>query len=150
MSETRARQESGDVSPALNAAMKLFLKTPLLQKAIGKQLALLSFTGRRSGKSYTIPVSYERDGKSILMLTRKTRSWWRNFADLPAVELRLAGEVVAGTAGAHVGTDHHVADVVAFLATRPLVELRPARFCLHNSRLLRYSERYQWRHGRLD
>ena len=119
MSETRARRESGDVSPALNAAMKLFLKTPLLQKALGKQLALLSFTGRRSGKSYTIPISYERDGKSILMLTRKTRSWWRNFADLPAVELRLAGEVVAGTAEAHVGTDHDVADVVAFLTTRP-------------------------------
>ena len=38
---------------------------------------------------------------------------------LPAVGLRLAGEVVGGTAGAHVGTDHDVADVVAFLATRP-------------------------------
>jgi hypothetical protein len=57
MSENRTRGESGDVSAALNAMMKLFLKTPLLQKGLGKQLALLSFTGRHSGRRYTIPIS---------------------------------------------------------------------------------------------
>jgi len=120
VSENQARRKSGDVPAALDAVMKLFLKTPLLQNGIGKQLALLSFTGRRTGRKYTIPLSYSRDGNDVLLLTRKRRTWWRNFADQPEVELRLAGQVVRGTAEAHVGTDLDVADVVDYLETRPV------------------------------
>ena len=120
MSENRTRGESGDVPAALNAMMKLFLKTPLLQKGLGKQLALLSFTGRRSGRRYTIPISYARDGDTVFMMTKKRRSWWRNFADQPEVELRLAGRVVTGTAEAHIGTEDDVKDVVEYLSTRPV------------------------------
>jgi hypothetical protein len=100
--------------------MKLLLKTPLLQNGIGKQLALLSFTGRRTGRTYTIPLSYARSGNRLLILTRKRRLWWRNFAEQPEVELRLAGQVVHGTARAQVGTDHDVAEVVDYLETRPV------------------------------
>jgi len=100
--------------------MKLFLKTPLLQGRIGKQLALLTFTGRRTGRMYTIPLSYERSGNHLLFLTRKRRLWWRNFTDQPAVELRLAGKVVQGTARAQVGTDRDVTEVVDYLRTRPV------------------------------
>ena len=120
MSEDRTRGESGDVPAALNAMMKLCLKTPLLQKGLGKQLALLSFTGRRSGRRYTIPISYARDGDTVFMMTKKRRSWWRNFADQPEVELRLAGRVVTGTAEAHIGTEDDVKDVVEYLSTRPV------------------------------
>ena len=99
--------------------MKLLLKTPLLQKGLGKQLALLSFTGRRSGRRYTIPMSYARNGDTVFMMTQKRRTWWRNFADQPDVELRLAGRVVAGTAEAHIGTEDDVNEVVEYLSTRP-------------------------------
>ncbi len=119
MSDNQPLRESGDVSAGLNAMMKLFLKTPLLQKGIGKQIALLSFTGRRSGKRYTIPISYAKNGDSVFMMTQKRRLWWRNFADQPVVDLRLAGRVVRGKAEAHVGSDHDVADVVDYLSTRP-------------------------------
>lgn len=120
MSEDRTPRESGDVPAALNAMMKLFLKTPLLQNGLGKRLALLSFTGRRSGRRYTIPMSYARDGDTVFMMTQKDRSWWRNFADQPEVELRLAGRVVTGTAEAHIGTEDDVTEVVEHLSTRPV------------------------------
>jgi deazaflavin-dependent oxidoreductase (nitroreductase family) len=108
------------VPPFLNAMVKVFLKTPVLQTALGRQLALLSFTGRRSGKLYTIPISYERRDGSVLMLTKRTRSWWRNFESQPAVELRLAGKTVKGTAQAHVATDADLDTIVDFLASRPV------------------------------
>lgn len=98
MTDSDPTTPSGNVPPFLNAMVKAFLKTPVLQTALGKQLALLSFTGRRSGKLYTIPISYERRDDSVLMLTKRTRSWWRNFESQPAVELRLAGKTVKGTA----------------------------------------------------
>ena len=119
MTDQDARKPSGDVPGWLNAMMKLFLKTPGLQNILGKPIALLSFTGRRSGRSYTIPISYERRGDTVLMLTKRTRSWWRNFEDQPGVELRLAGRVFTGTAEAHVGTDQDLDEVAAFLSTRP-------------------------------
>ncbi len=119
MPDSNVSVPSGDPPKSLNALMRLLLKTPLLQNSLGKHLALLSFTGRRTGKQYTIPISYERNGNSVLMLTRTSRSWWRNFEDVPAVELRLAGEVAKGTAEAHVGTEHDLDEVVEYLTTRP-------------------------------
>ena len=120
MADSDQTTPSRDVPPFLNAMVKVFLKTPVLQTAIGKQLALLSFTGRRSGKLYTIPISYERRDDSVLILTKRTRSWWRNFESQPAVELRLAGKTVKGTAQAHVATDADLDTIVDFLASRPV------------------------------
>jgi len=119
MADSNRTEPSSKPPAVLNAMMTLFLKTPLIQNAIGKQLALLSFTGHRSGKLYTIPISYQRRGDSVFMMTKKSRSWWRNFADQPAVELRLAGKVVSGTAEAHVGSEQDLAEVVDFLTSRP-------------------------------
>ncbi len=36
--------------------MKLMLKTPGLEQWLGRQLALLTFTGRKTGQQYTTPV----------------------------------------------------------------------------------------------
>jgi hypothetical protein len=119
MADSDLNAPAENVPAWLNAMMTLFLKTPLLQTAIGKQLALLSFSGRRSGRRYTIPISYGKRGSSILILTEKSRSWWRNFEDEPAVELRLAGKTVKGKAEAHVATDADLKEVLDFLTSQP-------------------------------
>ena len=106
--------------PALvNALTKVILRTPILQSVIGRALALLSFTGRRTQRRYTIPISYERRDGRVLILSKKIRPWWRNFEDQPEVELRLAGKIVPGRAEAHVATEDDLDEVVAFLANRP-------------------------------
>ena len=96
MTDSNVNTQSGDVPAWLNAMMRLFLKTPGLQNILGKPFALLTFTGRRSGRSYTIPIGYQRRDDTVLILTNTTRSWWRNFEDQPGVELRLAGRVMRG------------------------------------------------------
>jgi hypothetical protein len=40
----------------LNSMMKLMLKTPGLERWLGRQLALLTFTDRKTGQQYTTPV----------------------------------------------------------------------------------------------
>ena len=53
---------------AMNAVARLVLRSPLRGLMDGKVL-LLGFTGRRSGRRYTTPMSYVRVGDEILMTT---------------------------------------------------------------------------------
>lgn len=108
----------------LNAFMKAMLHTPGLQKLIGRGVALITVTGRKSGRTYTTPVSYERDGNDVIILSRRTRTWWRNLAANPQVQLRLAGEPVHGSAEVSVGDDAALPLLAAFLRSHP----RDAKF----------------------
>lgn len=114
------RVPEGSPPASLNALMKLFLKTPGLQRWLGKGVALLTFTGAKSGKQYTIPVSYDRQENTVVMLTKRRRKWWRNFATRPEVRLRLAGETVSGTARASIGEEDHLPELIAYLEHRPI------------------------------
>ena len=78
--------------------MRLMLRTPGLQRLTGRSTALLTFTGRKSGKSYTTPITYVADDGRVILTCNERRQWWRNLADRPAVTLRLAGRTVTGQA----------------------------------------------------
>ena len=82
----------------LNRFMTLMLRTPGLQRLVGRSTALLTFVGRKSGKSYTTPISYARRGERVILTCHESRQWWRNIDSNPRVELRLAGEELTGTA----------------------------------------------------
>lgn len=100
--------------------MRLLLRTPGLQRLLGRSLALVTFTGRRTGNRYSIPVSYRRTDGEVTVLTRRSRSWWRNFETPRPIEVRLAGTNVRGRAGAVVGEDIGLDDLRASLAGRPV------------------------------
>jgi hypothetical protein len=61
---------------------------------------LITVTGRRSGRRYTIPVSYYEVGDAIVILVAeaRTKSWWRNYRSPGPVELLLRGKTVRGVA----------------------------------------------------
>ena len=82
----------------LNRFMILMLRTPGLQRLIGRSTALLTFVGRRSGKSYTTPISYARRGEQVILTCHESRQWWRNLDSNPRVQLRLAGRELTGLA----------------------------------------------------
>ena len=95
--------------------MRLLLHTPGVQSWIGRSVALISWTGRSSGRRYATPVSYyRRDGK-VTVLSRRSRKWWRNFSEQPSVELRLAGETVQGRARASIGEEGALPTLAEFL-----------------------------------
>ncbi len=104
----------------LNACMVGFLKTPGLQRVIGKSVALLGFDGRKTGRRYVIPVSYAREGDRVTVLTKSSRAWWRNLTGGVPVEVRLAGETHSGVADARVGCPDDELAIAAFLSRRPM------------------------------
>ena len=54
------------VMGTLNALPKFVLRLPF-QTPISHRLILLTYTGCKSGRSYTIPVSYVEQGKTLLI-----------------------------------------------------------------------------------
>lgn len=71
--------------------MRWLLHTPGLQRLVGGSTALLTFRGRHSGRLYTTPVSYARDGDRLLLTGHVSRQWWRNLVEHPNVYIRLSG-----------------------------------------------------------
>jgi len=59
---------------------------------------LITITGRRSGRVYTIPVGYQRDGDvvTILVSAAPTKQWWRNFREPAPARLRIRGRPLDG------------------------------------------------------
>jgi deazaflavin-dependent oxidoreductase (nitroreductase family) len=68
--------------------MRLFLAAPF-RTPLSSQLMLVDHTGRRTGRTYHQPVSYVRDGDTLL--TPGGGRWTRNLRDGEPVELRVAG-----------------------------------------------------------
>lgn len=110
-----------DKPPAwANSFMKWVLHTPGLRAMVGREVALLGFTGRRTGQNYTIPVSYQRDGDTVTVVTKKVRKWWRNFETPAEVELRLAGLMYSGRAEV-IAIDEEALDFMThYLEKRPI------------------------------
>lgn len=72
-----------DARDALNRLGNVFTKPLLvspLHGLVDRNLMLVKFTGRKSGKPYATPVQYfrEHDGEFIFF-TRKSRQWWKNL-----------------------------------------------------------------------
>lgn len=80
----------------LNPLVVRLLRSPL-HHVIGGGLMLITVTGRRTGRRYTIPVGYQRDADVLHVLVSKARrkQWWRNFRAPAALEVELRGETFA-------------------------------------------------------
>lgn len=90
---------------ALNVPMTALLRSPLHGVA-SRNLCLLTYRGRKTGRSITTPLSYVRETDEgrrdvVLLLSSQRTRWWRNFLGEPAeVEVEIAGGVHSGRAEA--------------------------------------------------
>jgi len=83
------------VPPIVNKVITLVLSSPL-HRLLSKTVLLITFTGRKSGNTYTTPVGYSQNEKQISIFTHHT--WWKNLCSNPSVTLRLRGLDVQGRA----------------------------------------------------
>ena len=81
----------------LNKFPALLLRSPL-HSLISKSVLLITFTGRKSGKKYTTPITYIREGDTVLMTTDSP--WWKNLCGGAPVTLQIQGREYAGVAEA--------------------------------------------------
>jgi len=55
--------------------------SPRWGRLVGRGIAMLTYTGRRSGRTFTIPIGYRRTASGILItvVMPDAKNWWRNF-----------------------------------------------------------------------
>ncbi|WP_446225529.1 nitroreductase/quinone reductase family protein [Nocardia sp. IBHARD005] len=88
----------------MNAGVVALTEAPGIGKVLGRSFAQISYTGRRSGRTFTTPVNYRRSGDEYLIgaAMPDKKKWWRNFLDAGApVTLRIDGVDHSGHAVAH-------------------------------------------------
>jgi deazaflavin-dependent oxidoreductase (nitroreductase family) len=74
---------------------------------VSKSILLITFTGRKSGKTYTTPVSYSQSGDQVQVFTHA--GWWKNLSPGAPVTLRLRGRELQGLAEPVAGDKQAVA-----------------------------------------
>jgi deazaflavin-dependent oxidoreductase (nitroreductase family) len=72
-----------------NRIVRGLLRVPLLSRGVGQRLITLYVVGRKSGKHYTVPVAYMRDGDDLLFGT--PFGWGRNLRTGEPIEVRFKG-----------------------------------------------------------
>lgn len=75
--------------------MKVILRSPFHGWLSG-DVVLITVTGRKSGRKYTTPVNYLRQGDVLRIVSWRNRTWWRNLRGGSPVTLRLQGQDVKG------------------------------------------------------
>ncbi|MDJ0396345.1 hypothetical protein QMK17_23860 [Rhodococcus sp. G-MC3] len=64
-----------------NALVRPLLKAPIIGKYISGAITEITYTGRKSGRTFSIPISYKRRGDevSVAVAFPDKKAWWRNF-----------------------------------------------------------------------
>jgi hypothetical protein len=72
----------------INPTMNLLLHSPWHQ-LLSKRIMTVSYSGRKTGKHYKIPISYYLNGNTVYCFTNG--GWRHNFKTQLAATLRIAG-----------------------------------------------------------
>jgi deazaflavin-dependent oxidoreductase (nitroreductase family) len=68
----------------------IWLLRSSFHKMLSGSIALLTVTGRKSGRPIEVPVNYIRDGKTLWVVSDRKRIWWRNLTGGAALSVMLA------------------------------------------------------------
>jgi hypothetical protein len=98
-------------APLLNAPVAAIAASPRLGARLRRNVTVITYTGRRSGRMFNIPVAYRRHGDEIEVAANlpDAKTWWRNFVgEGGPVTVTLDGAERAGHAVAHRDADGRV------------------------------------------
>jgi deazaflavin-dependent oxidoreductase (nitroreductase family) len=87
--------ETATIPPWVNKTMKFVLRSPM-HAMVSKTVLLITFTGRKSGRTYTTPVSYSQSGDQVSIFTHA--DWWKNLRGDTPVSVRIRGQEFRGLA----------------------------------------------------
>jgi deazaflavin-dependent oxidoreductase (nitroreductase family) len=101
-----------------NDFVKFFLCTPLY--IFMGDTMLITVTGCKTGKKYTTPVGFYRDGDTLWIISNRDRTWWRNVVDGAEVEMRIRGKDFTGFAEAILDEEAVAAQVIEYVRHIPM------------------------------
>ncbi|HET6744436.1 MAG TPA: nitroreductase/quinone reductase family protein [Candidatus Limnocylindria bacterium] len=85
----------GTLLRLLNPFMRWLLQSPV-HWPLSRWFAVLAWKGRKSGRDYSTPVSFVRDGSTAYVTTGDR--WWRNLTGGAPVRMRVSGRWRAANA----------------------------------------------------
>lgn len=91
-------------APLFNAPVAAIANSPRFGRILRRNITMITYTGRRTGQTFTIPVGYRRNGDKIEIAANMpdAKTWWRNFlGDGAPLTLRLDETERTGHAVAH-------------------------------------------------
>jgi hypothetical protein len=91
-------------APLFNAPVVALAASPRFGALLRRSITTITYTGRRSGRTFNIPVAYRRHGDEIDITPNMpdAKTWWRNFlGDGAPMSLTLDGIEQSGHAVAH-------------------------------------------------
>jgi deazaflavin-dependent oxidoreductase (nitroreductase family) len=71
-----------------NDFMAWVLRSPF-HGMLSNGMALITVTGRKTGRKYTTPIEYYEEGGYLWIMTSRERTWWKNLQGGAVVELLL-------------------------------------------------------------
>ena len=78
-------------TPIGNYFMKMLINSPL-HFLLGTSFAVITVTGRRSGKPITTPINVVRIDSELIVISMRNRTWWRNLRGGRTASLRHDGK----------------------------------------------------------
>jgi deazaflavin-dependent oxidoreductase (nitroreductase family) len=86
-----------------NDFVSFFLRTPL-HVFLGNTM-LITVTGSKTGRKYSTPVGFYREGDVLWVISSRDRTWWRNVKNGANVSLLLKGKTISAFAEAEMNED---------------------------------------------
>ncbi|MAD07191.1 MAG: hypothetical protein CMP86_07255 [Gammaproteobacteria bacterium] len=90
----------------------------ILHRVLSHQVVVLDFSGRRSGRRYTIPVTYLRCDGEVLCMTERNGIWWRNLQGGVPVQLTLNGRSVSTISQVEIDDNQQIAGALRLFCLR--------------------------------
>jgi len=81
-------------APLLNVPVTALATSRPFGRLVGRNVAIITYTGRRSGRTISTPVAYRRNGDELQIAANmpEAKNWWRNFiGDGEPLSVRLNG-----------------------------------------------------------
>jgi len=75
----------------INPPVRWLLRSPL-HGLMSKNTLLLEFTGRKSGRALSTPISYYLNDQAANCITSRSFGWWRNLTTGRTVHLTIKGK----------------------------------------------------------
>ena len=78
----------------INLVMVTLLRSPL-HGVFSNSILVLRFTGRKTGRTRSVPARYHRSGDQVLVVTSRDTGWWPNFLAGAQARVLMRGEWIS-------------------------------------------------------
>lgn len=102
-----------------NDFMAWVLRSPFHGMLSGGMM-LVTVTGRKTSKTYTLPVEYVEEDGSLWVMSKSNRRWWRNLEGKATVGLVLRRKALQGVGRLHTDPALVQSRLAAYLRHLPM------------------------------